>query len=529
MVVAPHHLAAEAGASVLRDGGNAIEAMVAAAAAIAVVYPHMNGLGGDNFWLISKAGQPPVGIDACGAAAQLASPAFYRERGFGPNEAAPAIPSRGPLAALTAAGAISGWRAALELSKTWGGHLPLSRLFEDAIHHAKAGAPVTATQHNNTRTKRAELEPVRGFADLFLPDGQVPATGVLFTNVKLASTLAHLASTGLDDFYRGELARGMARELELAGSPLRLADFEAHAAQTVAPLKVKLKAGRVYGMPPPTQGLASLMILGIFDQLRRPRVDSFAYVHGLVEASKRAFIVRDAHVTDPLFMTADPSSFLTRNALANEAKQIDPKNALPWPHVAKPGDTVWLGAIDRHGNAVSFIQSVYWEFGSGLVLPSSGIVWQNRGTSFALDETRQNALKPGRKPFHTIQPAMALLEDGRIMPYGTMGGEGQPQTQAMIFTRHVLYGQDLQQAINAPRWLLGRTWGNAFMNLRLESRFPPRVVASLREAGHEVAVVGPFDETMGHAGALVLHRNGAAAGVIEGAADPRGDGRAAGF
>ncbi len=524
MVVAPHHLAAEAGLSVLRDGGNALEAMVAAAATIAVVYPHMNGLGGDNFWLVSEGGRPPVGIDACGAAAGLATRDFYAERGHKTS-----IPSRGPLAALTAAGAVSGWQAALELSARWGGRLPLSRLLADAVHYAREGFPASGTQVKNNIGKRAELEHVPGFAQTFMPDGRHPEIGALFRLPKVAATLEHLARTGLDDFYRGELARSNAADLEATGSPLRLADLERHRALVVEPLGVRLQHGTAYGMPPPTQGLASMMILGLFDRLGVTAAEGFDYVHGLVEATKQSFMVRDAHVTDPAHMTVDPRNYLTAEALDKLAGAIDRRTALPWPQPVKRGDTVWLGAIDGEGRAVSFIQSVYWEFGSGVVLPGSGITWQNRGTSFALDPARQNALLPHRRPFHTIQPAMALLDDGRVMPYGTMGGEGQPQTQAAVYTRHVVFGQSLQAAVSAPRWLLGRTWGSEATNLRIESRFDPAVVEALRKAGHDVEMVGAFDEVMGHAGALVLHRSGAAAGVIEGASDPRSDGRAAGF
>jgi gamma-glutamyltranspeptidase/glutathione hydrolase len=278
-------------------------------------------------------------------------------------------------------------------------------------------------------------------------------------------------------------------------------------------------------MPPPTQGLASLMTLAIFERLGCKAPETFDYVHGLVEAAKRAFLVRDAHVTDPDYMQADPRSFLKSSALGAAARDIDPVKALPWPQPAGRGDTVWLGAIDVEGRAVSFIQSIYWEFGSGLVLPESGVLWQNRGTSFSLDECALNALIPGRKPFHTIQPAMALFNDGRVMPYGTMGGEGQPQTQSAIYSRYGLYGQQLQQAIMAPRWLLGRTWGEKRANLRLENRFEPSVIQALRRAGHDVEVIGAFDEVMGHAGALVRHSSG----VIEGASDPRSDGAAVGF
>ncbi len=518
MVVAPHYLAAQAGCSVLQDGGNAIEAMIAASAAIMVAYPHMNALGGDNFWLISKGGKPPVGIDACGPAAGLASADYYKSAGHD------AIPSRGPLAALTVAGAVSGWEEALKVSAQWGGKLPLSRLLEGAMAMARQGVSVPNTLHLNATCKRDELEDVPGFADQFLPGGVPVAEGTQFKQPRVAATMERLSQAGLDDFYRGEVARSMAGELEAAGSPLRLDDLEAFHARRAEPLSVALNEARVFNMPPPTQGLASLMILGIFERLSVKSTDDFDYVHALVESTKQAFLVRDAHVGDPDYMSVDPKQFLEPGALDERANAIDRARALPWPHEAKPGDTVWLGAIDEQGNAVSFIQSIYWEFGSGVVLPQTGVLWQNRGTSFSLDEGAVNALKPGRRPFHTIQPALALFGDGRVMPYGTMGGEGQPQTQAMVYTRYAHAGQDLAQAIDAPRWLLGRTWGAQTTNLRVESRIGEDVVEALQAAGHDVEVMGPYDEVTGHAGALVRHSDGS----IEGASDPRCDGAAIG-
>ncbi len=519
MVVAPHHLAAQAGLGVLREGGNAIEATVAAAAAIAVVYPHMNALGGDNFWLIDAGRGAPLGIDACGAAAARADPAFYRDRGL------EGIPARGPLAANTVAGAVSGWRAALEVSARWGGHLPLARLLEDAGTYAHEGVPVTLSQHTNTAAKRAELEDVPGFTETFLVDGEAPAVGTVFKLPALAETFTRLAAAGLDDFYQGELARAMADELARAGSPVGLDDLAAHQARAAAPLQVALEAGTAYNLPPPTQGLASLILLAVFERLECREPDGFDYVHGLVEAAKCAFRVRDARVTDPAYMTHDPAAFLTKASLDAMAEAVDPRRAASWGAQPRGGDTVWLGVIDGQGRAVSFIQSVYWEFGSGLVLRDTGVLWQNRGTSFSLEERALNRLVPGRKPFHTIQPALARLNDGRVMVYGTMGGEGQPQTQAAIYTRHVVYGQELQAAVSAPRWLLGRTWGESTARLRIENRFSPEVVEALADAGHDIELVGPFDEIMGHAGALVRHSSG----VIEGAADPRGDGVVAGF
>lgn len=517
MHVAPHHLAAQAGRDVLRDGGNAVQAMVAAAAAIAVVYPHMNAIGGDGFWLIHEPGKPPVAIDACGPAAALATPEFYA--------GLPAIPARGAKAALTVAGTIGGWAKALQVAADWGPAMALSRLLRDAIHHAHQGVAVTASQSALTREKFDGLKDAPGFAQTYLVDGQPPAVGHVLKQAALGQTLAQLAERGLDDFYRGELAQRIAAELERVGSPLRAADLAAYQAQAVEPLAVRLKDSSVYNLPPPTQGLATLMILGLFERLGPIEQEGFAYLHGLVEATKRAFRVRERVITDPRHLPEDPRRFLRPEALDELASQIDPKQALPWPDVSKPGDTIWMGCVDAQGRAVSFIQSVYWEFGSGTVLQDSGICWQNRGTSFSLDPKALNSLQPGRKPFHTLNPSLALFDDGRVMPFGTMGGEGQPQTQAAVFTRYARLGQSLQQAVSAPRWLLGRTWGEESTSLKLESRFDAALAQALRDAGHQVQVLAePFSDTMGHAGALVRHANG----VIEGAADPRSDGLAAG-
>jgi gamma-glutamyltranspeptidase/glutathione hydrolase len=519
MVVAPHHLAGQAGLAVLREGGNAIEAMVAAAATVAVVYPHMNSIGGDGFWLVVEPGRAPVGIDACGSAGSALDASLYRRYGHD------VIPPRGPLAANTVAGTVSGWQMALEIGRRWGGRLPLPRLLQDAIYYARAGVPVTESQHRFTAAKLPELADVAGFAEQFLVAGGPPSTGSLFRQPALAGTLERLAGAGLGDFYRGEVGAAIAEELGRLGSPVTGADLASHHADETAPLRVPLRCGTVYNLPPPTQGLASLIILGVFDRLGCQEAEGFPHLHGLVEATKQAFRIRDAVVTDPAYMQEDPAGYLTEAALAEMAARIDPERAAPWPHSSPGGDTVWLGAMDGEGRAVSFIQSIYWEFGSGVVLRDTGILWQNRGTSFSLLDGARNALRPRRKPFHTLNPALAQLADGRIMVYGSMGGEGQPQTQAAVFSRYALFGQQLQAAVTAPRWLLGRTWGSMSTNLKLESRFNPRLVEALRRAGHDVEVVAPFSDIMGHAGGIVRHP----LGVLEGAADPRGDGVVAAF
>jgi gamma-glutamyltranspeptidase len=516
MVVAPHHLAAQAGREVLRQGGNAIEAMVAAAATIAVVYPHMNSIGGDSFWLIHEPGKAPVAIDACGPAAGLANADFYAGHA--------SIPARGPQAALTVAGTLGGWMQALDLSLAWGGRSTLSMLLSEAIRHAENGIVVSTSQSLLTRQKLDGLKNCPGFAETYLVNGQPPDPGYVLKQPVLAKTLRHLSQHGLDDFYRGALARSLADDLTRVGSPLRLQDLQQYRASLVQPLQVRLSDSTVYNLPPPTQGLSALMIMGLFDELHVTEAEGFAHVHGLVESTKRAFRVRDRIVTDPRRLPADPQEFLTDSSLARLASDIDCERALSWPDPAQPGDTIWMGAVDAQGRAVSFIQSVYWEFGSGTVLRDSGVCWQNRGTSFSLDPNALNHLQPGFKPFHTLNPSMAIFDDGRIMPFGTMGGEGQPQTQAAVFSRYARFGQTLQQAITAPRWLLGRTWGDVTTTLKLENRFAPELIDALKVAGHIVELLPEsYSDTMGHAGALVRHADG----VIEGAFDPRSDGAVA--
>ncbi|MFT4199012.1 MAG: gamma-glutamyltransferase [Pseudoxanthomonas sp.] len=516
LVVAPHHLAAQAGRDVLRDGGSAVEAAVATAACLAVVYPHMTGIGGDGFWLIREPDGRVHAIDACGRAARAATLDFYAGRDT--------IPWRGPGAANTVAGTVSGWQFALAHGEQ---RLPLLRLLEDAIHHARSGVPVTAGGAQIAAMKGAELRVQPGaWAEVFEPAGRPLREGELLAQPALAATLQRLADAGLDDYYRGELAAAIAADLAALGSPLALADLHTHRAQANVPLHVRVGDARVFNHAPPTQGLASLLILALFDRLHAGAADGFDHLHGVVEATKQAFLIRDAHVGDPACMTLDPQALLDDAAALDAlAARIDPVRALPWPQPSQAGDTVWFGAIDAEGRAVSGIQSTYFEFGSGLVLPRTGIVWQNRGCSFRLASDGWNALKPGRKPFHTLNPALAVFDDGRVMSYGTMGGEGQPQTQAAIFTRYARFGVPLQQAVTAPRWLLGRTWGEDSTSLKLEDRFDPALVEALRKAGHRVELLPEFTSVMGHAGALVRHADGS----LEAAADPRSDGMVAGW
>lgn len=521
IAVAPHALAAEDGAQVLRERGNAIEAAIAMAASLSVLYPHMTGLGGDGFWLCRGPDAKPFGIDASGPSGAGLDPGFYRRLGLD------AVPTRGPLAAITVAGAVSGWALAYEVSRTrWGGRLPLSRLLAPAIAHAEYGMVVSGSQGRATAGKLAELIGQPGFFQTFLLDGAEPEPGMPLRHPRLAQTLRRLARAGLEDFYRGELATSLAEDLVRVGSPLALADLNRQRAELTVPLSLPHSAGTLYNLGPPTQGVASLMILGLFDRTQpRPAEEGADYVHLLVEATKRAFRVRDGYVGDPRDVEPERLARLLANESLDEmAGGLDRQRAAPW-QTGESGDTTWFGAIDDAGRAASVIQSLYHEFGSGVVLDGSGVCWQNRGAAFCFDPRSPRCLRPGRRPFHTLNPALAELKDGRLLVYGTMGGDGQPQTQAAVFTRYVDYGKPLDQAIAAPRWLIGRTWGAATRALKLESRFEPAVVDALKARGHEVELVAAYDEVMGHAGALV-HRPD---GTFEGASDPRSDGAAVGL
>jgi gamma-glutamyltranspeptidase len=523
VVAAPHHAAAEAGRTILAEGGNALEAMVAMAAAIAAVYPHMTHVGGDGFWLVRLPNGQVRALMGAGRAGAEARIELYREQGYDD------IPPRGPLAALTAPAAVASWMLALEVAKANGGRLPLRLLLEPAISRARDGYVVSRSQAQLTEANVDALKDTPGFAATFLPDGKPPAAGSVCRQPALAATLDHLASVGLEDFYRGDVGREIAADLERIGSPVTRADLERTRAVFAEPLSVGFDAGAIsgtlYNTPPPTQGLASLIILALFARLRVTGAESFDHVHGLVEATKRAFRMRDRVITDPDRLPAPPQQFLDAKFLDAEIATIDRRKAAKWPPSGNAGDTVWMGAADASGLVVSYIQSLYWEFGSGCVLPATGVLMQNRGASFSLDRKALNALEPGRQPFHTLNPALAVLRDGRIMAYGTMGGDGQPQTQAAVFTRHVLYRDPLDVALDRPRWVLGRTWGSAVTTLRVEDGFDGNVLDCLLGAGHDVDVLAErHSDTMGHAGAVVIHQDG----TLEGGHDPRADGGAAG-
>ncbi|MDQ0391720.1 gamma-glutamyltransferase family protein [Labrys monachus] len=518
-VAAPHQLACETGQRILIQGGNAIEAMIAMAATVGVVYPHMNSLGGDGFWLVTDTRKRVRFIQACGPAGAGATIAAYRELGHD------TIPARGALAALTVPGAVGGWQVAREMAKAFGGQLPLELLLEDAIRHAREGVPVSPSQARVEPREYDGLKTAPGFADAFMKDGKPLAAGETMKQPALAGLLEQLVHAGLEDFYRGDVGREIAADLDRAGSFVTREDLQRFEARVREPLGVRIEGATLYNGPPPTQGLSALIIMSLFERLGVKRGGGFEHIHGLVEAIKRATAVRDRVIADPAIMTVDPASYLTPAFLDREAGGISMTRAGTTPLPGADGDTIWMGAIDRDGIAVSYIQSVFWDYGSGMVLPRTGLLMQNRGMSFSLDPRALNPLAPGRLPFHTLSPATALFDDGRVMPYGTMGGDAQPQILAQTFSRF-RFGASLAEALDAPRFILGRDASGKKPVLRMENRFDEGLLNALDRAGHPVAVIdAPYADSFGHSGALVRHP---ASGRIDAAHDPRSDGGALG-
>jgi gamma-glutamyltranspeptidase/glutathione hydrolase len=508
-VAAPHARAAEIGQTILASGGNAVEAVVAMAATSAVVLPHLNGLGGDGFLLVREPRGRVHAIDASGAAGALATIRRYREKEY------EFIPPHGPDAAVTVAGVVAGWSLGLELAKALGGQLPLDMLLADAISLARDGYGVSSSE------ARASIDPglrdAPYFSDTFLVDGKSPEAGSLRRQPRLADTLERLSHAGLLDLYRGDVGREVALDLERIGSPIVRRDLETYRARVVNPLSVRLHQAEVYNFPAPTDGLATLLALGIADRSDRRRIDNADYHHRMIEALKRALALRDRHITDPREVEGDLTDLLAAGFLEREALQIDARRAAVY---ALPrgmeDDGVWIGCIDKDGLAVSYAQSVHGRYGSGCVLPGTGLHWHNRGAAFSLDAGSTNPLAPGRKPPHTLNPTLAVFADHRVLAFGGAA----PQIQPQIFARYTDLGMGLADAVEAPRWNLARSGDSTVV--RVEDGFDPSLIRALGQLGHPVEEMGGADPgAFSHVGMIVKQaRNGR----VEAAHDPRADG-----
>jgi gamma-glutamyltranspeptidase/glutathione hydrolase len=527
---APHRAAALAGCDVLKAGGTAIEAMVAAAATIAVVYPHMNGIGGDAFWLAwDEGGGSLTGLNGSGRAPRAVDAAALRSAGH------VALPHRGPLT-ITVPGAVRSWA---DMHARFG-RLPAARLLAPAIELAGDGFPawpglVAAVE--STAALLGDAPWAAGFGETFRPAGRAWRVGERIRLAALATTLEHLAADGLDAFYGGELGRRQATFLASAGAPMDAEDLAGHASTWTEPIEAAYRGVRVATHPPNSSGVVALELLAILDRfaptdaagLAAGRGPDAAWAHLGIEAAKLAMADRDRWLTDPDAADVPVARLLDPVSVAGLAARIDPGHAQPAsPGGPRGGGTVFLAAVDGDGNAVSLIESNYMGFGSGVVDPETGIHYQNRGAYFSLDPGQANVLAPGKRTLHTLLPAM-LFRAGERRPWivlGSMGGDAQPQVLAQLVSGIVDGGLDVAAAVSAPRWFVAPP--DHFLPpvvVRLAARFAEEVAPGLAGRGHPVTRIGAFDALVGHAHAIELVDGGpAAGGTLAAATDPRSEG-----
>jgi gamma-glutamyltranspeptidase/glutathione hydrolase len=525
MVTSPHSLASAAGVDVLQAGGSAIDAAIATSAVLAVVYPHMTGIGGDAFWLIhdGKSGRVKY-LNGGGRAAASAELAWFNAKKL--DE----VPFRGIVpATLTVPGAVASWTKAHAAY----GRLPFGRLLESAINYARDGFPVTERLSKYIGITCAELAADPASAALFLVDGAPPKAGARITNPDLARTLDAIAHRGWVGFYEGPVAAEFSRFAESAGGFFRRADFAQQTAEWGEPLVGRYRDVTIYNTPPPTQGFTVIEMLNMLEPLALHKLD-FAgpdLVHLIVQAKQIAYNDRDRLLADPRYADVPIGQLVSKQYAEVRAKLMDKVRALPWDAVPSfgslQGDTVYVAAVDRDGNAASLIQSLYGLFGSVITAGTTGVVLQNRGAYFSLNPQHPNRLQPGKVPLHTLIASIGKRDDKLWSVLGCMGADGQPQIQVQAYVAMIDFGLDIQAALDMPRFLSGRfALGQARDTLHIESRFPPETISALELRGHLISRWGPWNEMAGHAHGIIIDPEG---GSLMGGADPRSDGAAIGY
>jgi gamma-glutamyltranspeptidase/glutathione hydrolase len=535
-VVAPHPLATAAGLGILRAGGTAVDAAIATNAVLAVVAGYACGFGGDAFWLAwdEEAGRQ-VGLNGSGRAGSRAEAAALRASGLAE------LPARGPLT-VTVPGAVRSWGDAHSRF----GSLPPASLLAPAIELAGEGFPADdawrLAVERAAAVFAADLGPAAaGWHAVYRPAGRPWRPGERVRLPALASTIERLASAGWDDFYSGDIGRRQAAALEAAGTPVTAADLAAHASSWTEPLGIDYRGTRVTAHPPNSCGLVALQILSILARMEAPAAAEFLpgdggatagpdvdWVHAGIEATKLALADRDRWLADPDRVPVPVERLLDPAYLDELASRIVPGRAATPPPAALPpgGGTVWLGVVDRAGNAVSLVQSNFGGFGSGIVDPATGIGYQNRGTYFRLEPGHPNALAPGKRTLSTLMPGM-LFRDGRPwIVLGSMGGDAQPAIHAQVVSALVDGGVDVASAVAAPRWFPEPVAPYAPPDqVRIEPRFRAGVLPGLAARGHRLEVVTPFDSGLGHCHAIELVDGGpAGGGTLAAATDPRSAG-----
>jgi gamma-glutamyltranspeptidase / glutathione hydrolase len=506
VVATSQPLAAQAGMAAFERGGNAVDAAIATAVALTVVEPTSNGLGSDAFALVwdggglhglNGSGRSPAGLDAARLSRRETMPLWGWDT-------------------VTVPGAVAVWR---DLSERWG-RLDFAALFEPAVRYARDGfavSPLTAQAWARAESTYRDLP---DFGATFLPGGRAPRPGERFTPPHQARTLERIATTGGEDFYRGALAAQIAGSAEAAGAALRMRDLELHAGEWVEPISHDVLDATVHEIPPNGQGVAALIALGILEHTpgRDAPIGTADWLHRQIEAMKLAFADTHAHVADPAWMRTSVTELLDPGRLRALAGRIDPARAADPGHGRPaPGGTVYLATGDKDGMMVSLIQSNYYGFGSGVVVPRTGIALQNRGAGFVTDPGHPNAVAPAKRPFHTIIPGFVTRSGLPVAAFGVMGGPMQPQGHVQVLQRMLAGGENPQAAVDAPRWRV-----EAGLEVAVEPGYPPAVLDDLARRGHRLVA----DQGMGgFGGAQVVQRLGD--GHLA-ASDPRKDGQAVG-
>lgn len=509
MVATSQPLAAQAGLRMLERGGNAVDAALAAAMTLIVVEPTGCGLGSDAFAILWD-GQQLHGLNASGRAPR----GWTREHFAGRT----AIPLQG-WDSVTVPGVVSAWVA---LSQRFG-LLPLATVAEPAIRYAREGFPVSPIIARAWHNGAQSLAGGPGFAETFLSGGSAPRAGERYKLPDHARSLELIAETAGEAFYRGVLAERMIKHAAQHGAAMTPDDLAEHEADWIDPIAQSLSGAVVHELPPNGQGITTLITLGILKQLGvgSDPVDDIETLHLIIEATKLAMVDTDHFVGDLQAMQVSPSELLDPGYLAERARLVDRKQAGDPGHgTPRPGGTVYLAAADRSGMMVSFIQSNYMGFGSGVVVPGTGISLQNRGSAFSLKPGHVNEVGPRKRPFHTVIPGFATRNGAPLMAFGVMGGPMQAQGHTQIAVRTLLYGQNPQAAADAPRWRVvsGRT-------VAIEASFDPTLADALRARGHDIVVEAP-DAVFAFGGVQAITRT--AAGYV-GGSDPRKDGQAVAF
>ncbi len=501
-------LASQAGLRMMLAGGNAVDAALATAITLTVVEPVMNGIGGDMFALVWHEGKLH-GISSCGAAPAAWTPDYFAGRDT--------MPPTG-WGTVTVPGQVAGWKA---LSDKFG-KLPFAQLFEPAIEYASRGFPVSPVIARQWATQAPKLAHEPGYADAFMPNGRTPQAGETWRFEDQARTLREIAETGGESFYRGDLARRIADFAAQTGGAISADDLAAHQAEWVQPISQRFRDVELHEIPPSGQGIAALIGLGILDQfdLESMGRDSANFYHASIEAMKLAFADLHHHIADPRHMRTSAQALLDPAYLAERAKLIDMDRAgKPGAGAPATGGTVYLTAADAGGTMVSFIQSNYHGFGSGVVVPGTGIGLHNRGLNFVLTPGHVNQVGPRKKPMHTIIPGFVTRGGQPLMSFGVMGGSMQAQGHLQMVARLAAFGQNPQDMSDAPRF---RIENGPVVNV--ESHLPADVVQVLRDRGHDLHVA-PAD-SLEFGSAQLIHRLG---DHYYAASDARRDGQAVGF